>query len=180
VGPNQTSERGQIRVAKSILRKYVREEHALTLEDAIRKFTALPAEQMRLTDRGVLKQGMWADVVIFDPEAILDPATYEQPNQPLKGMEHLLVNGVPVIAEGKMTGALLGELTARLRVCRPVNSQSIQQPLATRTDSHGTSHGHECSEMGSMTHHSENGPDIGNTLQLLFLQEPTAEYRMLS
>jgi dihydroorotase/N-acyl-D-amino-acid deacylase len=63
-----------------ILSKYVREEYALTLEDAIRKFTALPAQQMRLADRGVLKQGMWADVVIFDPEVIRDLATYEQPN----------------------------------------------------------------------------------------------------
>ena len=64
-----------------ILRKYVREEHKLTLEDAIRKFTALPAQRMRFTDRGVLKQGMWADVVVFDPDSIRDVATFEQPNQ---------------------------------------------------------------------------------------------------
>ena len=89
-----------------ILRKYVREEHVLTLEDAIRKFTALPAQRMRFTDRGVLKQGMWADVVIFDPETIRDLATFEQPNQLSQGMEYVLVNGVPVIGEGKMTGAL--------------------------------------------------------------------------
>jgi dihydroorotase/N-acyl-D-amino-acid deacylase len=93
-----------------ILRKYVREEHALTLEDAIRKFTALPAQQMRLGDRGALKQGMWADVVIFDPDTIRDLATYEQPNQLSHGMEYVLVNGVPVIAEGKMTGALPGKV----------------------------------------------------------------------
>ncbi len=93
-----------------ILRKYVREEHVLTLEDAIRKFTALPAQRMRFTDRGVLKQGMWADVVIFDPETIRDLATFEQPNQLSQGMEYVLVNGVPVIAEGKMTGALPGKV----------------------------------------------------------------------
>src|ERR1017187_3839732 len=93
-----------------ILRKYVREERALTLEDAIRKFTALPAQQMRLTNRGVLKQGMWADVVIFDPSIIHDLATYEQPNQLSKGMDYVLVNGVPVVAEGKMTGALPGKV----------------------------------------------------------------------
>ena len=58
-----------------ILRKYVREEKKLTLEDAIRKFSALPAQRMRLTDRGVLKQGMWADVVVFDPETVRDLAT---------------------------------------------------------------------------------------------------------
>ena len=93
-----------------ILRKYVREEHALSLEDAIRKFTALPAQQMRLTDRGVIKRGMWADVVIFDPAIIHDLATYEQPNQLSKGMDYVLVNGVPVVAEGKMTGALPGKV----------------------------------------------------------------------
>ena len=93
-----------------ILRKYVREEHALTLEDAIRKFSALPAQRMRFTDRGVLKQGMWADVVIFDPAAIHDLATFEQPNQLSQGMDYVLVNGVPVIADGKMTGALPGRV----------------------------------------------------------------------
>jgi dihydroorotase/N-acyl-D-amino-acid deacylase len=93
-----------------ILRKYVREDHMLTLEDAIRKFTALPAQRMRLDDRGVLKQGMWADVVIFDPATIRDLATFEQPNQLSQGMEYVLVNGVPVIADGKMTNALPGKV----------------------------------------------------------------------
>ena len=93
-----------------ILRKYVREEHALTLEDAIRKFTALPAQRMRFTDRGVLKQGMWADIVIFDPATIRDLATFEQPNQLSQGMNYVLVNGVPVISDGKMTGALPGKV----------------------------------------------------------------------
>ena len=93
-----------------ILRKFVREEHVLTLPDAIRKFSALPAQRMRLTDRGVLKQGMFADIVIFDPATITDLATYEKPNQLSKGMEYVLVNGVPVIADGKMTGALPGKV----------------------------------------------------------------------
>src|SRR5271170_555707 len=93
-----------------VLRKYVREERALTLEDAIRKFTALPAQRMRFTDRGVLKQGMAADIVIFDPATIRDLATYEQPNQLSQGMNYVLVNGVPVIADGKMTGALPGKV----------------------------------------------------------------------
>jgi dihydroorotase/N-acyl-D-amino-acid deacylase len=93
-----------------ILRKYVREEHALTLEDAIRKFTALPAQRMRFTDRGVLKEFMAADMVIFDPATIKDLATFEQPNQLSQGMDYVLVNGVPVIAEGKMTGALPGKV----------------------------------------------------------------------
>jgi len=93
-----------------VLRKYVREEHALTLPDAIRKFSALPAQRMRLTDRGVLKQGMWADVVVFDPEKIADKATFENPNQLSVGMEFVLVNGVPVIQDGKMTGKLPGKV----------------------------------------------------------------------
>jgi N-acyl-D-amino-acid deacylase len=93
-----------------VLRKYVREEKELTLADAIRKFSALPAQRMRLTDRGVLKQGMWGDVVVFDPEKITDKATFEDPNQLSVGMDYVLVNGVPVIAEGKMTGALPGKV----------------------------------------------------------------------
>lgn len=93
-----------------ILRKYVREEKKLTLEDAIRKFSALPAQRMRFADRGVLKQGMWADVVIFDPETIRDLATFDHPNQLSQGMEFVLVNGVPVIESGKMTGALPGKV----------------------------------------------------------------------
>lgn len=93
-----------------ILRKYVREDKLLTLPDAIRKFSALPAQRMRLADRGVLKQGMWADVVVFDPNRIRDVATFEKPNQLSIGMTYVLVNGVPVIAEGKMTNALPGKV----------------------------------------------------------------------
>jgi dihydroorotase/N-acyl-D-amino-acid deacylase len=93
-----------------ILSKYVREDHELSLSDAIRKFSALPAQRMRLTDRGVLKQGLWADVVVFDPATIHDKATFENPNQLSEGMEDVLVNGVPVIEGGKMTGALPGKV----------------------------------------------------------------------
>ena len=93
-----------------ILRKYVREEKVLTLEDAIRKFSALPAQRLRLTDRGVLKTGMWADIVIFDPATVRDLATFDSPNQLSQGMEYVLVNGVPVIEQSKMTGALPGKV----------------------------------------------------------------------
>ena len=93
-----------------ILAKYVREDKALTLEDAIRKFSALPAQRMRLTDRGVLKAGMWADVVVFDPASVKDVATFDNPNQLSVGMEYVLVNGVPVIDQGKMTGQLPGKV----------------------------------------------------------------------
>ena len=93
-----------------ILRKYVREEKKLTLEDAIRKFSSLPAQRIRLADRGVLKQGMWADVVVFDPETVRDLATFDDPNQLSQGMEYVLVDGVPVIEGGEMTGALPGKV----------------------------------------------------------------------
>lgn len=93
-----------------IIRKYVREEHLLTLPDAIRKFSALPAQREHLSDRGVLKQGMWADIVIFDPAKVRDLATYANPQQLSVGMDYVLVNGVPVIADGKMTGELPGKV----------------------------------------------------------------------
>jgi N-acyl-D-amino-acid deacylase len=107
-----------------ILRKYVREEKRLGLEDAIRKFTSLPAQRMRLADRGVLKAGMWADVVIFDPDSVRDRATFEQPNQLSEGMRWVLVNGVPVISDGKATGGrpgrvLRGPGAARRSSARP-------------------------------------------------------------
>ena len=63
-----------------------------------------------LTDRGVLKQGMWADVVVFDPDTVRDLATFDDPNQLSEGMEYVLVNGVPVIENGKMTGQLPGKV----------------------------------------------------------------------
>jgi len=93
-----------------ILKKYVHDEHKLTLPDAIRKFTSLAAQRENLADRGVLKQGMWADIVVFDPEIIHDLATFDNPNQLSVGMQYVLVNGVPVISQGKMTGALPGRV----------------------------------------------------------------------
>jgi N-acyl-D-amino-acid deacylase len=93
-----------------ILRKYVREEHALSLSEAIRKFSALPAQREHLLDRGVLKQGMWADIVVFDADKIHDVASYENPNQLAVGMRFVLVNGVAVIQQGVMTGALPGQV----------------------------------------------------------------------
>jgi dihydroorotase/N-acyl-D-amino-acid deacylase len=93
-----------------ILREYVREEHKLTLEDAIRKFSAVPSQRLRLEGRGLLREGMWADVTIFDPATIRDFATFDNPNQLSQGMDYVLVNGVPVIDQGKMTGARPGKV----------------------------------------------------------------------
>lgn len=107
-----------------ILRRYVREERLLSLEEAIRKFTSLPAGRMRLADRGVLKTGMWADLVVFDPDSVRDKATFAEPNQLAVGMAWVLVNGVPVIADGKATGALPG---------RVLRGQGAVRSLAPRT-----------------------------------------------
>src|SRR3984957_17377869 len=93
-----------------VLRKYVREERRMRLEEAIRKFTSLPASRLRLADRGVIKAGMWADIVVFDPQTITDRATFSAPNQLSSGMQWVLVNGAPVVAEGKATQALPGQV----------------------------------------------------------------------
>jgi N-acyl-D-amino-acid deacylase len=93
-----------------ILRKYVREEHRLTLEDAIRKFTGLPAARMRLAERGLVKRGLWADLVVFDPDSVADRSTFSSPNQLAFGMQWVIVNGVPVIDDGRMTGARPGRV----------------------------------------------------------------------
>jgi N-acyl-D-amino-acid deacylase len=93
-----------------VLRKYVREERRMRLGEAIRKFTSLPASRLRLADRGVIKAGMWADIVVFDPETITDRATFSAPNQLSVGMQWVLVNGVPVVGDGAATGALPGHV----------------------------------------------------------------------
>jgi N-acyl-D-amino-acid deacylase len=93
-----------------IIRKFVIQEHVLTLPDAIRRFSALPAQREGLADRGVLKKGMWADIVVFDPAKVRDLATYQDPNQLSVGMDDVLVNGVPEILDGKLTRALAGKV----------------------------------------------------------------------
>jgi len=93
-----------------ILGKYVREEKLLTLEDAIRKMTSLPASRVGFRDRGILRPGMIADVVIFDPNTIKDVATYENPNRYSIGIHYVFVNGQPVAAEGKITSLRPGRV----------------------------------------------------------------------
>ena len=93
-----------------ILAKYVREEKALTMEEAIRKMTSLPAKTLRLDRRGLLKEGYFADIVIFDPDTVQDHATYEKPHQYSTGIQHVLVNGVAVLKDGEHTGATPGRV----------------------------------------------------------------------
>ena len=91
-----------------VLGKYVRDDHVLTLPDAIRKLSGLPASNLELDRRGFLKEGMFADVVVFDPAAIADRATFENPHQYAVGVRHVFVNGTQVIRNGEHTGAKPG------------------------------------------------------------------------
>ncbi|MDH5602428.1 MAG: amidohydrolase family protein, partial [Cyclobacteriaceae bacterium] len=91
-----------------LLGKYVREEKVISLEEAVRKLTSLPATNMKLKRRGQLKEGFYADVVIFDATKIQDHATFEKPHQYATGMQHVFVNGVQVLKNGEHTNALPG------------------------------------------------------------------------
>jgi N-acyl-D-amino-acid deacylase len=93
-----------------VIARYVRETHALTLEDAIRKMTSWPATRMRIADRGLVREGMWADAVIFDYDKIQDRSTYEHPDVTPDGIDFVLVNGQVVIDHGKHTGARPGKV----------------------------------------------------------------------
>jgi N-acyl-D-amino-acid deacylase len=91
-----------------VLGKYVRDDKVLTLAEAVRKLSGLPATNLELDRRGFLKEGMFADVVVFDPTAIADRATFENPHQYAIGMHHVFVNGAHVIRNGEHTGAKPG------------------------------------------------------------------------
>jgi N-acyl-D-amino-acid deacylase len=96
--------------ATRVIAKYVKERKVLTLEDAIRKMTSWPATRMRLANRGTIKEGQWADVTIFDLDALQDKATYDDPMAFPTGIEYVLVNGVVTIDHDKHTGAKAGKV----------------------------------------------------------------------
>jgi N-acyl-D-amino-acid deacylase len=98
-----------------VLREYARRKKLLTLENAIRKMTSFPAQKLRLNDRGLIRKGMWADITVFNPEKIVDKATYLNPHQYPSGIEYVIVNGKLVIADGKHTRELPGTVL-RLQV----------------------------------------------------------------
>lgn len=91
-----------------ILGRYVREQGVMPLEEAIRKMSSAVATRLGIQDRGVLREGMYADVVVFDPETVIDNATYEQPHQLSTGIRDVFVNGVAVVRDGRHTGARPG------------------------------------------------------------------------
>ncbi|MFP3950777.1 MAG: amidohydrolase family protein [Candidatus Bathyarchaeia archaeon] len=96
-----------------ILGKYIREEKVLPIEEAIRKMTSLPAQFLGLQDRGLVKEGFWADLVVFNPKEASHLSTYGNPQRPPEGLPYVLVNGEIAIEGGKPTGALAGK-TLRL------------------------------------------------------------------
>lgn len=96
-----------------LLGKYVRDEKIISLEEAIRKLTSLSAEKLRIKKRGLLKEGYFADIVIFDKEKIQDHATFEKPHQYATGMRHVFVNGTQVLKNGEHTGATAGRVVRR-------------------------------------------------------------------
>ncbi|MCJ7680616.1 MAG: amidohydrolase family protein, partial [Candidatus Aminicenantes bacterium] len=93
-----------------ILAKYVREEGLLSVEEAVRKMSSLPANRLNLLDRGRIAPGMAADLIIFDLNKVQDRATFESPLEYASGMDYVLVNGVAVISEGRPTGSLPGRV----------------------------------------------------------------------
>ena len=93
-----------------ILGRYVREQRVIGLEDAVRKMSGAVATRLSIRDRGVLAQGYYADVVVFDPATIIDRATFEQPHQLSTGVRYVFVNGVAVVSNGRHTGAKPGRI----------------------------------------------------------------------
>jgi N-acyl-D-amino-acid deacylase len=114
-----------------LLGRYVREEEIIPVEEAVRRLTTLPAENLALRRRGALRTGWHADVVVFDPTTIIDHATFEEPHQYATGVVHVFVNGVQVLRDGEHTGALPG------RAVRGPGWSGWRQPLATPTPSPG-------------------------------------------
>ena len=93
-----------------LLGKYVHDEQVITLEEAVRRLTTLPAANMKIEKRGALKEGYYADVVVFDPAKVQDHSTFEDPHQLSTGMSHVFVNGVQVLRDGEHTGATPGRV----------------------------------------------------------------------
>ena len=89
---------------------YVRDEHLMPIEQAVRKITSLPAQRARLRDRGLLKEGYFADITVFDPATIKDRATYENANQGSEGVQYVWVNGQLRYEHGQLTGAKAGRV----------------------------------------------------------------------
>jgi N-acyl-D-amino-acid deacylase len=93
-----------------VLGKYVRKDSLFTLEEAVRKMSGATAARLKLRDRGLLREGMYADVVVFDPASVIDRATFDKPHQLSTGVQEVVVNGVLVVDQGRHTGATPGRV----------------------------------------------------------------------
>jgi N-acyl-D-aspartate/D-glutamate deacylase len=93
-----------------VLAVYVREKHVLTLEDAVRKMSAMPADRLKFGDRGILRPGMKADIVVFNPATVADNSTFEKPHQYSSGFEYVMVNGKFALKDGKVTAERPGRV----------------------------------------------------------------------
>lgn len=98
-----------------VLGRYVREEKVLSLAEAVRKMTSFPARRLGLAGRGMLREGYYADVTVFDPETVIDRATYTEPHQFPAGIVHVIVNGVPAVSDGRTTGRIAGRVLRKGR-----------------------------------------------------------------
>ncbi|MFM9074631.1 MAG: N-acyl-D-amino-acid deacylase family protein, partial [Bacteroidota bacterium] len=107
-----------------LLGKYVRDEKLMTLQEAVRRMTSLPASNLKISDRGLLKPGFFADLAIFDPQAIADRATFEDSHAYAEGMIHVFVNGVQVLENGNHTGKMPG---------RVIRGPGFKQPIPSTT-----------------------------------------------
>ena len=117
-----------------VLGHYVRETGTLTLEDAVRKMTGLPANIIGLVDRGFLAAGMAADITVFDPATVIDRATYQQPTLPSEGIRHVLVNGRIALRDGKVTGEQGGRILSRSEHMPSRTQRTLQaRSLSVRT-----------------------------------------------
>jgi len=124
-----------------VLGRYVREQHVLTWEDAIRKMTALPANTIGMADRGYLAPGMAADITVFDPNTIVDHATYEEPARLSEGVRYVFVNGVVALRGGAATGDRGGQVVTRTAhmPSRPMNPVSAARKLSVKGTTEGQS-----------------------------------------
>jgi N-acyl-D-aspartate/D-glutamate deacylase len=91
-----------------VLGLYVREQHIMPLEEAVRKMTSAVTRRLSIRDRGILQEGLYADIAVFNPDTVIDKATYDNPNQLSVGIEHVFVNGVAVVKSGAVTKATPG------------------------------------------------------------------------
>ncbi len=106
-----------------LLGKYVRDEKIISLEEAIRKLSYMPAENLKILKRGLLKKGYYADIVVFDPDNIEDHATFKEPHQYSTGVKHVFVNGQQVLKDGEHTGATPGRIVRGAGYTRKTDGQ---------------------------------------------------------